>query len=139
MALLIQVTTIPKAKQPVHPYHVVQKRYQRHASNLPATSIDIGYSEATTSETCYECCEQNEPSYQHSPLRESRATFSDDSCSTRLPYFEFDEESHRGCSKSGFAEHTCRQSRRYPRGGIPQEPAEVDYVEERLYHEIHTP
>ncbi|KAH1016410.1 hypothetical protein HUJ04_007633 [Dendroctonus ponderosae] len=130
-----QVTTIQKNKQPVHPYHV-QKRYQRQASNLAATSIDIGYSEGTASETCYDCCEQNEPTYQHNPLRESRATFSDDSCSTRLPSFEFDEESNRGCAKSGFAEHPCRQSRRYPGVGMPKEASEA---EERLYHEIQTP
>ncbi|XP_019770149.2 uncharacterized protein LOC109544425 isoform X1 [Dendroctonus ponderosae] len=130
-----QVTTIQKNKQPVHPYHV-QKRYQRQASNLAATSIDIGYSEGTASETCYDCCEQNDPTYQHNPLRESRATFSDDSCSTRLPSFEFDEESNRGCAKSGFAEHPCRQSRRYPGVGMPKEASEA---EERLYHEIQTP
>ncbi|XP_066153430.1 uncharacterized protein [Euwallacea fornicatus] len=128
-----QVTTLSplKTRHFVHP----QKQYYRKQAHHQ-TSIDIGLSDATTTDTYYDFCGPN------GPLREGRTTdhtFSDDSGSTRLPYYEFDEESLNECQRNSFSEHSIRKSLRYhgqrrERGGSREEE-----VEEQLYHEIQTP
>ncbi|XP_050298604.1 uncharacterized protein LOC126737660 [Anthonomus grandis grandis] len=144
-----QVTTLapPRNRPSGYNHHYSQKRCQRKPGKYPPqTTIDIGFSDATTTDTYYDYCEQDGSTFQHSPLRESRATdvtFSDDSGSTRLPYYEFDDESNNGCSRNSFSEHSFRQAARLQRqdriGKHEEDMEEEEEWEERLYHEIQTP
>ncbi|KAJ8956604.1 hypothetical protein NQ314_006690, partial [Rhamnusium bicolor] len=74
----------------------------RNGSLRQTTTIDIGLSDETTdTQSCDYYYQEN--GFQHSPLRESRntdVTFSDDSGSTRLPYYEFDDESNKRYSRN---------------------------------------
>lgn len=135
---MFQVTTLshPKYSHPNHHHHHHQRKHGRHYQhNQPHyqqqqhTSIDIGFSDATTTDTCYEYCDQDGVAARHNPLRESRNTFSDESESTMLPYYEIDEDSNAG-TRNSVSEQSFRHSVRYQRR---------DEAEEQLYHEIQTP
>ncbi|XP_018573652.1 uncharacterized protein LOC108912757 [Anoplophora glabripennis] len=117
----------------------------------PATTIDIGFSDETTDTQSYDYYYQ-ENGFQHSPLRESRntdVTFSDDSGSTRLPYYEFDDESNKRYSRNTFSERSSTRPKMGPdkkvRGQIvmSKDPRKVYPNQEgqwdQLYHEIQTP
>ncbi|CAG9773955.1 unnamed protein product [Ceutorhynchus assimilis] len=128
------VTTIARPQL----YHHQQKIHHQRKSftHQPQTTVDIGVSDATTTDTYYDYCAAEDRS-TFLPLRESRntdVTFSDDSGSTRLPYFEFDEESNKG--RNSFSD---RSFQRLQRHGIRQDELEEEPFEDRLYHEIQTP
>ncbi|KAL1497995.1 hypothetical protein ABEB36_008865 [Hypothenemus hampei] len=133
-----QATTISVSKsRPQYPPHHQfrsSKRHQRTQNHYyhpnhraPHTPLDIGFSDATTTDTCYDFCEQES---SRNYRRDNRNAFSDDSGSTRLPYYEFDQESNNGYSRNSFSEYSIRQSIRYNY---------KDNDDERLYHEIETP
>ncbi|CAG9860704.1 unnamed protein product [Phyllotreta striolata] len=133
-----------------HQYQGYQKqwrnslRHNGYRKHLPTTTIDIGYSGDTTDTQTYDYYRHHN-GFQHSPLKESRntdVTFSDDSGSTRLPYFEFDDESNKRYSR-----HSC-SSRSFGRPSVRGPPVKSSrkvypnqepQLCEQLYHEISTP
>lgn len=124
-------TTAQIQKPLHHQYHphsntgAHQKQWRNSLRNngyrkSPATTtIDISYSDDTTTDTqTYDCYHQN--GFQHSPLRESRntdVTFSDDSGSTRLPYFEFDDESNKRYSRHSYSDRSFKRPKTSPNRG----------------------
>uniref|UniRef100_A0A6P7F9M4 Uncharacterized protein LOC114328009 n=1 Tax=Diabrotica virgifera virgifera TaxID=50390 RepID=A0A6P7F9M4_DIAVI len=80
------------------------------------TTIDIGFSDDTTDTQGYDYYYEKN-GFQHSPLRESRntdVTFSDDSGSTRLPYFEFDDESNKRYSRTTTSDRSFKRPKPSP-------------------------
>lgn len=88
--------------------------YRNSYRKSPQATADIGYSDDTTDTPDY-YYQQN--GFQHSPLRESRntdVTFSDDSGSTRLPYFEFDDESNKRYSRTTVSDKSFKRPKNSP-------------------------
>ncbi|XP_023012976.2 uncharacterized protein isoform X2 [Leptinotarsa decemlineata] len=144
--------------QPYHQHHHRNSDYQKQCRDSlrkgplnPATPIDVGFSDFSAETTSYDYYYQ-ENGFQHGPLRESRntdVTFSDDSGSTRLPYFEFDDESDKRYSRNTFSERGSKRPKTSPdnkrtnqivhskdlRKVYPNQDNQWD----RLYQEIQTP
>ncbi|KAG5865417.1 hypothetical protein JTB14_037778 [Gonioctena quinquepunctata] len=132
-----------------------QKQCHRNSARRPhpyqATTIDIGYSEDTTDTQSYDYHYHQDNGFKHSPLRESRntdVTFSDDSGSTRLPYFEFDDESNKRYSRNTFSERGSKRPKHSPDKRINQIVYSKDLRKvypnqdeqwDQLYQEIQTP
>ncbi|XP_056644574.1 uncharacterized protein LOC130450277 [Diorhabda sublineata] len=102
-----------------HPhYHNHGDQYQKQCRNSylksPQATADIVYSDETTDTYDYY---YQQTGFQHSPLRESRntdVTFSDDSGSTRLPYFEFDDDSNKRYSRTTISDRSFKRPKNSP-------------------------
>ncbi|XP_049818491.1 uncharacterized protein LOC109594680 [Aethina tumida] len=140
-----QSTTIPIGngyhQTPHYQDYARQSTACRNGCLKPTTTIDIGYSDETTDTQSYFDYYQDN-GFQHSPLKESRntdCTFSDDSGSTRLPYYDFDDETNKRYSRNAFSERSLRK----PHTGHPKDHRKVypnqDTGWDRLYQEIPSP
>ncbi|CAH0564308.1 unnamed protein product [Brassicogethes aeneus] len=124
---------------PHHYQDYARKSSSSRRNGYPTTTIDIGYSDDTTDTQSYFDYYQDN-GFQHSPLKESRntdCTFTDDSGSTRLPYYEFDDETNKRYSRNAFSDRSTRRSHhsKDQRKVYPNQDVGWD----RVYQEIASP
>ncbi|KAJ8923228.1 hypothetical protein NQ315_001783 [Exocentrus adspersus] len=142
------------AKLEHHPQDYRQRCRSSYRNGKIATNVDIALTDDTTDTQSYDYYyhHQQENGFQHSPLRESRntdVTFSDDSGSTRLPYYEFDDESNKRYSRNTFSERSSKRLKLAPDKTVRAQTVNSKDLRrvypnqenqwEQLYHEIQTP